>query len=81
MENGEPLIVTSLDPLRRNTMYIRKTVELLAGYEIRVQCLALGGVDLTSPAGKMTMQALPAVAEFEHCILQNFTLCSFPKRR
>jgi putative DNA-invertase from lambdoid prophage Rac len=34
-----------------------------------VHCLALGGVDLTSAAGKMTMQVLNAVAEFERDLL------------
>ncbi|MFH4882853.1 MULTISPECIES: recombinase family protein, partial [Enterobacteriaceae] len=37
--------------------------------DIRVHCLALGGVDLTSPAGKMTMQVISAVAEFERDLL------------
>lgn len=46
-----------------------KTVELLTASEIRVHCLALGGVDLTSPAGKMTMQVISAVAEFERDLL------------
>lgn len=52
MENGDVLIVTKLDRLGRNAMDIRKTVEQLAALDIRVHCLALGGVDLTSPAGK-----------------------------
>ncbi|HBW7862260.1 TPA: recombinase family protein [Klebsiella pneumoniae] len=69
MENGDVLIVTKLDRLGRNAMDIRKTVELLAASEIRVHCLALGGVDLTSPAGKMTMQVISAVAEFERDLL------------
>lgn len=69
MENGDVLIVTKLDRLGRNAMDIRKTVELLAASEIRVHCLALGGVDLTSPAGKMTMQVIAAVAEFERDLL------------
>ncbi|EAN6152236.1 recombinase family protein [Salmonella enterica] len=69
MENGDVLIVTKLDRLGRNAMDIRKTVELLADSEIRVHCLALGGVDLTSPAGKMTMQVISAVAEFERDLL------------
>ena len=45
-------IVSKLDRLGRNAMDIRKTVEQLAASDIRVHCLALGGVDLTSPAGK-----------------------------
>ncbi len=36
---------------------------------VRVHCLALGGVDLTSPAGKMTMGVINAVAEFERDLL------------
>ena len=73
MENGDVLIVTKLDRLGRNAMDIRKTVELLATSEIRVHCLALGGVDLTSPAGKMTMQVISSVAEFERDLLHERT--------
>jgi putative DNA-invertase from lambdoid prophage Rac len=69
MENGDVLIVTKLDRLGRNAMDVRKTVEQLATSDIRVHCLALGGVDLTSPAGKMTMQVISAVAEFEKDLL------------
>jgi len=69
MENGDVLIITKLDRLGRNAMDIRKTVEQLAALDIRVHCLALGGVDLTSAAGKMTMQVISAVAEFERDLL------------
>ena len=69
MEVGDILVVTKLDRLGRNAMDIRKTVEQLEAVGIRVHCLALGGVDLTSPAGKMTMQVISAVAEFEKDLL------------
>ena len=69
MENGDVLIVTKLDRLGRNAMDIRKTLEQLASSDIRVHCLALGGVDLTSAAGRMTMQVISAVAEFERDLL------------
>jgi len=69
MESGDVLIVTKLDRLGRNAMDVRLTVETLANEGIRVHCLALGGVDLTSAAGKMTMQVLGAVAEFERDLL------------
>ncbi|KAF4557062.1 recombinase family protein [Pseudomonas sp. CES] len=69
IESGDVLIVTKLDRLGRNAMDVRQTVEQLASAGIRVHCLALGGVDLTSPAGKMTMQVLCAVAEFERDLL------------
>lgn len=69
MESGDVLIVTKLDRLGRNAMDVRQTVEHLESSGIRVHCLALGGVDLTSAAGKMTMQVLGAVAEFERDLL------------
>ena len=69
MEPGDVLVVTKLDRLGRNAMDVRATVEQLASAGVRVHCLALGGVDLTSPAGKMTMQVIAAVAEFERDLL------------
>ena len=69
MPKGDVLVVTMLDRLGRNAMDVRATVEQLESSGIRVHCLALGGVDLTSPAGKMTMQVIAAVAEFERDLL------------
>jgi putative DNA-invertase from lambdoid prophage Rac len=69
MERGDVLVVTKLDRLWRNAMDVRATVEQLTSSGVRVHCLALGGVDLTSPAGKMTMQVIAAVAEFERDLL------------
>ena len=63
------LIVTKLDRLGRNAMDVRATVERLADDNVRVHCLALGGVDLTSAAGKMTMAVINAVAELERDLL------------
>lgn len=69
LEEGDILIVTKLDRLGRNAMDVRATVEQLEKSGVRVHCLALGGVDLTSPAGKMTMGVIAAVAEFERDLL------------
>lgn len=69
LEAGDVLVVTKLDRLGRNAMDVRATVEALTGLGVRVHCLALGGVDLTSPAGKMTMGVIAAVAEFERDLL------------
>jgi putative DNA-invertase from lambdoid prophage Rac len=69
LEAGDVLVVTKLDRLGRNAMDVRATVEALTGMGVRVHCLALGGVDLTSPAGKMTMAVIAAVAEFERDLL------------
>ena len=69
LESGDVLVVTKLDRLGRNAIDVRATVEALTGMGVRVHCLALGGVDLTSPAGKMTMGVIAAVAEFERDLL------------
>ncbi|GAA7762349.1 MULTISPECIES: recombinase family protein [Cupriavidus] len=69
LEGGDVLIVTKLDRLGRNAIDVRSTVERLDAAGVRVHCLALGGVDLTSPAGKMTMGVINAVAEFERDLL------------
>ncbi|WP_317847644.1 recombinase family protein [Pseudomonas sp. HTZ2] len=69
MESGDVLVVTKLDRLGRNAIDVQSTVEFLEGKGIRVHCLALGGVDLTSAAGKMTMGVLAAVAQFERDLL------------
>lgn len=69
LETGDVLIVTKLDRLGRNAMDVRATVERLDELGVRVHCLQLGGVDLTSPAGRMTMQVINAVAEFERDLL------------
>ena len=69
LEEGDVLVVTKLDRLGRNAMDVRTTVEALAGMGVRVNCLALGNMDLNSPAGKMTMGVINAVAEFERDLL------------
>jgi putative DNA-invertase from lambdoid prophage Rac len=81
LEPGDVLIVTKLDRLGRNAMDVRSTVERLAIDDVRVHCLALGGVDLTSAAGKMTMGVLIAVAEFERDLLIERTHAGFVRAR
>src|SRR4051812_30526684 len=50
-------------------MDVSSTVTKLAELGVRVHCLALGGVDLTSSTGKLTMTVINAVAEFERDLL------------
>ena len=69
LERDDVLIVTKLDRLGRNAIDVTTTVARLEAMGVRVHCLALGGVDLTSPAGKMTMQVIAAVAQFEKDLL------------
>ena len=50
-------------------MDVSTTVVKLEKMGIRVHCLALGGGDLTSSAGKLTMGVINAVAQFERDLL------------
>lgn len=81
LERGDVLVVTKLDRLGRSALDVRTTVEGLEGMGVRVHCLALGGVDLTSPAGKMTMQVIAAVAEFELDLLKERTQSGLKRAR
>ncbi|MDE1141282.1 MAG: recombinase family protein [Paraburkholderia tropica] len=81
LEADDILIVTKLDRLGRNAMDVRATVERLAEVGVRVHCLALGGMDLTSAAGKMTMGVLTAVAEFERDLLIERTHAGLARAR
>src|SRR3954466_6563457 len=55
LEPGDVLVVTKLDRLGRDAPDVGSTVARLAGIGVRVHCLALGGVDLASSTGKLTM--------------------------
>lgn len=81
LEDGDVLVVTKLDRLGRNAMDVRSTVEALAASGVRVHCLALGGTDLTSAAGKMTMGVIAAVAEFERDLLIERTQAGLGRAR
>src|SRR3954471_22984775 len=69
LEPGDVLVLTKLDRLGRSAMDVGFTVAKLAEVGVRVHCLALGGVDLTSSTGKLTMGVINAVAEFERDLL------------
>jgi putative DNA-invertase from lambdoid prophage Rac len=81
LERDDVLVVTKLDRLGRNSIDVQQTVARLAEMGVRVHCLALGGVDLTSPAGKMTMGVIAAVAQFERDLLIERTLAGQARAR
>src|SRR5476649_93806 len=69
IRNGETLVVAKLDRLGRDAQDVGATVKLLASRKISVIVLQLGKLDLTSPAGKMMLTMLAAVAEMERDLL------------
>ncbi len=78
MERGDVLVVTRLG---RDAIDVSATVGRLADMGVRVHCLALGGVDLTSSAGRMTMGVINAVAQFERDLLVERTQSGLARAR
>jgi putative DNA-invertase from lambdoid prophage Rac len=81
LEPDDVLIVTKLDRLGRDAIDLMTTVRTLAERGVRVHCLALGGVDLTSPAGKMVMGVVSAMAEFERDLIVERTKAGLARAR
>jgi len=69
IRTGETLVVAKLDRLGRDAQDVGATVKLLANRKISVIVLQLGKLDLTSPAGKLMLTMLAAVAEMERDLL------------
>ncbi|WP_117233071.1 recombinase family protein [Vibrio maerlii] len=65
MEAQDQLVVMKLDRLGRDMIDVMSTLELLAEKQISVVSVDLGLMDLNSPAGKLQVQVMAAVAEFE----------------
>lgn len=81
MCDGETLVVSKLDRLGRDAMDVMTTVRMLAARNIRVVVHALGSADLTSPAGKLLLGMLSAVAEMERDLLVERTHAGIARAR
>ena len=69
IRDGETLVVAKLDRLGRDAQDVGATIKSLASREIKVIVLQLGAMDLGSPAGKLMLTMLAAVAELERDLL------------
>lgn len=69
IRDGETLVVTKLDRLGRDAHDIGATIKMLGARSIEVIVLQLGKLDLTSPAGRLMLTMLAAVAEMERDLL------------
>lgn len=70
MYAGCTLVVSKLDRLGRNAYDVMGTVKQLKADGIKIVVLQLGQMDVTSPAGKMMLTMLAAVAEMEMDVLK-----------
>jgi putative DNA-invertase from lambdoid prophage Rac len=69
IRKGETLVVSKLDRLGRDAIDVLQTVRQLGERGVQVVVLQLGNIDLTSPAGKLLLSMLAAVAEMERDLL------------
>lgn len=77
----ETLVVAKLDRLGRDAIDVMQTVKILTDREVRVIVLQLGELDIASPAGKMMLTMLAAVAELERDNLIERTLSGLARAR
>lgn len=66
---GETLVVAKLDRLGRDAVDVLQTIRDLEARGVAVIVHQLGRVDLTSPAGRLLLTMLSAVAEMERGLL------------
>ncbi|MGF6410981.1 recombinase family protein [Paraburkholderia sp. MM5482-R1] len=81
LEDGDTLVVTKLDRLGRNTTDATLTIKALGAKGVRLHCLAIPGMDLTSAAGEFTMTVLLAVAQFERALIVERTRAGLARAR
>lgn len=67
---GDTIVVAKLDRLGRNALDVLGTLDCLKSQKLRIIVLQLGMLDVTSPAGKLVIGCLAAVAEMEMDLLK-----------
>lgn len=69
-EAGDLIVMAKLDRLGRNALDVQTTLKELKNKGLKVIVLQFGGMDINSPAGKLMMVMLSAVAEMEMDLLK-----------
>lgn len=75
------LVVSKLDRLGRDAPDVLNTIKALTDLKVEVVVLQLGKIDLTSPAGKLMLTMLAAVAELERDMLIERTQAGLARAR
>ena len=69
LRKKDTVVVSKLDRLGRDAPDVLATIKALAALGVEVVVLQLGKLDLTSPAGKLMLAMLAAVAEMERDLI------------
>ena len=83
LQNGDTLVVTTLDRLGRSTQNMLELAQSLRGRGMGLRVLNLGGgdVDTSTPMGSMVFTVMAALAEMELQIKRERVTDSIAKRR
>jgi DNA invertase Pin-like site-specific DNA recombinase len=81
LEGGDTLVVLRLDRLARNTLDLLSIVKEIEAKGASLRVLQQEGVDLTTSTGKMFLQMLGAVAEFETNIRRERQIAGIERAR
>ena len=83
LEDGDTLVITTLDRLGRSTQYMLAFAEELRGRGAGLRVLNLGGgdVDTATPTGSMLFTIMAALGQMEHEIKRERVVDSINKRR
>jgi DNA invertase Pin-like site-specific DNA recombinase len=65
---GDTLVVTKLDRLARSVQHLLATVDRLTAKGVGLRILAMG-IDTSTPTGRLMLQVLGAVGEFERSVM------------
>ena len=65
----EAILVTKLDRVMRSLLQLNITMTNLQTYGVKLICADIGEIDYTSPMGKVQMQIIGAIAEWEREII------------
>lgn len=65
LQAGDTVCAVTLDRFGRNALDILNTVERFKVMGVKLRCIALDGIDLTSPTGKILTMMLAMMAEME----------------
>ncbi|MDO5625555.1 MAG: recombinase family protein [Pseudomonadota bacterium] len=69
LKQGDELVIYKLDRLARSLNHLLSIVELLSEKNVRLKSVT-EPIDASTPAGRMFMQVLGSVAEFERALIR-----------
>ena len=65
----DAILVTKLDRVMRSLVQLNITMDNLKTYNVKLICADMGEIDPTTPMGKVQMQIIGAIAEWEREII------------